>query len=106
MTVTSLRAGAALVNYSGSGIANTPPFTATTPAVMVTVRVSANDPSLASVAWILYATNSSILTSEGQVSGKVGTFVLYAYNLTPGTNYYLSVLSVGANWQITVNATT
>lgn len=103
-TVTRLRAGAVLVNYSGSGTANSPPFTATTSMANVTLEVSSSNPSLSTVGWFVYPTSSPIAVSLGEVSGKVGTFDFYAYNLTPGATYYVSVLSANANWQITVNA--
>ena len=105
-TVTDLREGAVLVNYSGSGNANSQPFTATSPTANVTLEVSSDTPSYSAVAWYLYPTNSSSYASMGEANGKIGTFDFYAYGLVPGVTYYLSVLSANADWQVIVNAVT
>ena len=106
VTVTNLREGAVLVNYSGSGDANSPPFTATSSTANVTLEISSGTPSYSAVAWYLYPTNSSLYTSTGEANGKVGTFDFYAYGLVPGATYYLSVLSANADWQAVVNTVT
>lgn len=105
VTVTSLRAGAALVNYSGSGNGNSQPFTASTSTVSIVVKVTvtSSNPSLGHLSWFIYPTASTAgYVATGSVNGQSGPSTFTGYNLAPGTTYYVMVLSANANWQIVV----
>jgi len=106
-TVTSLRAGAVLLNYTGSGFANSPPFTSTTPTVKITlnVAITSSDPSLGAASWYLYQISGTSSFDLGSVNGKSGSFDFYSYGLTPGSAYYVKVLSANANWNVVVTET-
>lgn len=101
-TVTNLRAGATLVNYSGSGDAKSPPFTATTSSVKITLTVSSSSPSYSGVSWLVYELDASVYMDQGRIDGKVGTFYDYSYNLTPGVTYYVKVHSANAFWIVVI----
>ncbi len=101
-TVTSLSAGTALVNYNGSGNANSPPFTATTSTIKVSMNVSSSAVSYSGVSWYVYPVGSQVYVAQGDVNAQTGQSSSFGYGLTPGQNYYVAVLSANANWQIIV----
>jgi hypothetical protein len=101
-TVTSLREGAALVTYSGSGDGSSSAFTATTSSVYIKTQVTTSDPSLSLVSWYIYPVGSAVYAANGDVNGQSGSFNFTGYGLTVGSDYYVMVISANANWQITV----
>ena len=101
-TVTSLSAGTALVNYNGSGNANSPPFTATTSTIKVSMNVSSSAVSYSGVSWYVYPVGSQVYVAQGDVNAQTGQSSSFGYGLTPGQNYYVAVFSANANWQIVV----
>lgn len=102
LTVTSLSAGTALVNYTGSGNANSPPFTATSSTVEVSMNVSSSATSESGVSWYIYPVGSQLYVAQGGVNGQTGQSSSFGYGLTQGQNYYVAILSANANWQIVV----
>jgi hypothetical protein len=90
------------VNYDGSGNANSPPFTATTATVKVSMNVSSSASQLSGVAWYVYPVGSQVYVAQGEVNAQTGKSTSFGYGLTPGQNYYVAVLSANANWQIIV----
>lgn len=103
-TVTTPRVGKVLVSYSGSGDGNSPPFTATTSTVKVTLRVKSTAPSVeyTLVSWYIHEVGKKASTCHGDVDKQEGTFEQYGYNLEPGKQYYVSIISASAKWDITV----
>lgn len=104
LTKTKLGMGAFLANFSGSGEANSQPFTATSSMANITLTVSSTTPQESAVAWFIYPVSSSVYTATGSVNGVLGTSSSYAYGLASGEEYYVSVISANANWRVVVNA--
>lgn len=105
ITVQRSITGGVLLKYSGSGDANSPPFTATTDRLEITIKITATaQPSYVVLYWYLYRVGAGEYdwSADGSVEEAEGTFTFYAYNITPGREYYIKISSANCRWTVIV----
>lgn len=102
-TPTQLRSGNILLNYSGSGDANSPQFTATTSTVKVILKVIPQaDLQFVGVSWYIKEVGTQGSVTHGDMDNQAGTFEQYGYGLREGMTYNVYVISANASWEIIV----
>jgi hypothetical protein len=103
--------GAVLLNFSGTGDADSQPFTASQNPGEVTVAIASTAANQSgSVKWYIYPTSvasghgSTGYVASGDVNGQSGSSNTFVYTVAPTASYYASVVSANADWQIIVSA--
>jgi len=102
-TATAASTGTLLAVNNGTGDGSSQSFTASTVEVKLNLNLTATgSPSVSNATWSIYQVDAPSPTCTGTVVGVQGSFVDYCYQLTIGTNYYVSVNANGATWQVNV----
>jgi len=105
VAVTSVRSSNVrkVLEFRGSGSANTPLFTAEGIALRIKVDVKAlKSPRDVTLWWIIYKLGEEKPVDSGSVVGSEGRFEFYAYGLEPGSRYYVKVNATNCSWVLQV----
>jgi hypothetical protein len=103
VTITVLHEGFSLVSVNGTGNENSAPFTASSNEVALNWTLS-DSSNFTALSWYIYPINSTTLfVQQGGVTAANGTQSSLAYGLTPGQEFYVSVLAANVVWAVTVN---